>query len=83
MGAAVKLQLLVFLLSERRKTGKSTLPPMREAVKLQLPVCLLPQSGGKLEITVDTADESGGEAATANFPLLRAVENWKTQLYRR
>ena len=35
------MQFPVFLLSERRKTGKSTLPPMGAAVKLQLPVVLL------------------------------------------
>ena len=34
-------QFPVFLLSERRKTGKPTLPPMRAAVKLQMPVFLL------------------------------------------
>ncbi|XXG89302.1 hypothetical protein AAC387_Pa12g1337 [Persea americana] len=43
MRAAVKLQLRASLHSERRKTGKSTLPPMRAAVKLQLPVFLLSQ----------------------------------------
>ncbi|KAJ8628209.1 hypothetical protein MRB53_021516 [Persea americana] len=35
------LQFPVFLLSERRKAGKSTLLPMRVAVKLQFPVFLL------------------------------------------
>ena len=36
-----QLQFPAFLLSERRKTGKSTLPPMGAAVMLQFPVSLL------------------------------------------
>ncbi|XXG79384.1 hypothetical protein AAC387_Pa09g0467 [Persea americana] len=72
-------QFPVFLLSERMKTGKSTLPPMGIAVKLQLPVFLLSR-GGKLERGF-TADVSGGKAATAEFPPLRAEENWKMQFY--
>ncbi|XXG76359.1 hypothetical protein AAC387_Pa08g0725 [Persea americana] len=62
MGAAVKLQLPVFLLSERRKAGKSSLPPMRAAVKLQLPAFLLSQwrKTGKCDFT---APASGGKAA--------------------
>ncbi|XXG73791.1 hypothetical protein AAC387_Pa07g2637 [Persea americana] len=69
------MQFPVFLLSERRKTGKSTLLPMGAAVKLQLPVSSF-QSGGKLENHF-TADERGGKAAIASFPPLRAQEGWK------
>ena len=38
---AVNSHFPAFLLSERRKTGKSTLPPMGAAVMLQFPVSLL------------------------------------------
>ncbi|XXG81984.1 hypothetical protein AAC387_Pa10g0015 [Persea americana] len=81
MRAAVKPQVLAFLLSERRKTGKSTLPPMRAAVKLQLPVFLLSEQrkAGKRSFT---AGGSVGKAATATFRILRVEENWKMRVYR-
>ncbi|XXG89495.1 hypothetical protein AAC387_Pa12g1480 [Persea americana] len=72
------MQFPVFLLSERRKTGKSTLPPMRAAVKLQ-PASFPPlraEENWKIQFT---ADEGGGKAAPASFPPLRAEENWKIQ----
>ena len=81
MKAVVKPQLQVFLLSERRKAGKSTLPSMRVAVKLQLPAFVLSErrNTGKCNFT---ADESGGKAAAATFPPLRVEESWKMIVYR-
>ncbi|XXG82001.1 hypothetical protein AAC387_Pa10g0024 [Persea americana] len=81
MRAAVKPQVPAFLLSERRKTGKSTLPPMRAAVKLQLPVFLLSErrKAGKCSFTTGG---SAGKSATATFRTLRLEENWKMRVYR-
>ncbi|XXG57915.1 hypothetical protein AAC387_Pa04g0359 [Persea americana] len=81
MRAAVKLKLPAFLLSERRKTGKSTLPPMRAAVKLQLPVFLPSERRNAGECSF-TADEGGGKGATASFPPLRVEEYFKMRVYR-
>ncbi|XXG89508.1 hypothetical protein AAC387_Pa12g1489 [Persea americana] len=72
------MQFPVFLLSERRKTGKSTLPPMRAAVKPQ-PGSFPPLRAEENWKIPFTADESGGKAAPASFPPLRAEENWKIQ----
>ncbi|XXG76332.1 hypothetical protein AAC387_Pa08g0698 [Persea americana] len=77
MRAAVKLRLPAFRLSKRRKAGKSSLPPLRAAVKMQLPAFL--HSQWKIQFT---ADESGGNAATASFPPLTVEESWKMRLYR-
>ena len=52
---------------------------MRAAVKLQLPGFLLSQRR-KAGNCSYTADESGGKAATASFPPLRAEEDWKMDL---
>ncbi|KAJ8635004.1 hypothetical protein MRB53_009271 [Persea americana] len=59
MTAAVKLKVPAFLLSLRRKPGKSSLPPVRAAVKLKLPAFLLSQrrKAGKCEFA---AHASGG-----------------------
>ncbi|XXG57898.1 hypothetical protein AAC387_Pa04g0341 [Persea americana] len=81
MRAAVNLQLPAFLLSERRKTGKSTLPPMRAAVKLQLPVFLPSKRRNAGECSF-TADEGGGKGVTASFPPLRVEEYFKMRVYR-
>ncbi|XXG57824.1 hypothetical protein AAC387_Pa04g0268 [Persea americana] len=81
MRAAVNPQLPAFLLSERRKTGKSTLPPMRAAVKLQLPV-FLPSERRKAGNCSFTADEGGGKGQTASFPPLRVEEYLKMRAYR-
>ncbi|XXG71502.1 hypothetical protein AAC387_Pa07g0773 [Persea americana] len=80
MRTAVKQQIPVFHLSERRKIGKSSLPPMRAAVKLQLPTFILSErwkTGNRF-----TADASGGKAADASFPPLRAEQNLKLRVYR-
>ncbi|KAJ8635002.1 hypothetical protein MRB53_009269 [Persea americana] len=93
MRAAVKLKVPAFLLSQRRKPGKSSLPPVRAAVKLKLPAFLLSQrrKAGKCEFAAHasgaeenwkiqfTADESGGNAESASFPPLTAEETWKIQ----
>ncbi|XXG76333.1 hypothetical protein AAC387_Pa08g0699 [Persea americana] len=71
------MQFPLFLLSEWRKAGESTLPPMGAAVKLQLPNFL--HSQWKIQFTTD---ESGGKAATAGFPPLTVEESWKMRLYR-
>ncbi|KAJ8635006.1 hypothetical protein MRB53_009273 [Persea americana] len=65
MRAAVKLKVPAFLLSQRRKPGKSSLPPVRAAVKLKLPAFLLSQrrKAGKCEFA---AHASGGKAAFGN-----------------
>ncbi|XXG43672.1 hypothetical protein AAC387_Pa01g3660 [Persea americana] len=62
MGAAVKLQIPVLLLSERRKAGKSSLPPMGAAVKLQFPVFLLPERRKTLKCEFNALASSGKDA---------------------
>ena len=61
-GSGGKAAIANFLLSQRRKTGKSSLPPVRAAVKLKLPAFLLSQrrKAGKCEFA---AHASGGKAA--------------------
>ncbi|XXG58425.1 hypothetical protein AAC387_Pa04g0738 [Persea americana] len=91
MGAAVKLQLPVFLLSERRKTGKSGIPPTRAAVKLRFPVFLLSlwRKTGKCEFT---AHAGGGKAACASeesrktfpFPInVKEIERINSSIFSR
>ncbi|XXG89507.1 hypothetical protein AAC387_Pa12g1488 [Persea americana] len=72
------MQFPVFLLPERRKTGKSTLLPMRAVVKMQ-PASFPPLRAEENWKIKFTADESGGKAAPASSPPLRAEENWKIQ----
>ncbi|XXG43687.1 hypothetical protein AAC387_Pa01g3675 [Persea americana] len=62
MKEAVKLQFPVFLPLERRKTGKSSLPPMGAAVKLQFPVFLLPERRKTLKCEFNALASSGKDA---------------------
>ncbi|XXG86856.1 hypothetical protein AAC387_Pa11g1686 [Persea americana] len=91
---AVKLQFPDFLLSERRKTGRSTLPLLRSAGKLQLPVFLLPErrktgksilppirAAVKLRLQ-SSADESSGKGASCRFFHLKVEGNRKMRVYR-
>ena len=76
MGEAVKLLFRVFLLSERRKTGKSGLPfdeSGGKAVISSFPP-LRAEENWKIRFT---ADESGGKAVISSFPPLGAEEDWK------
>ncbi|KAJ8632510.1 hypothetical protein MRB53_025846 [Persea americana] len=76
------MQFPVFLLSERRKTGKSTLPPMGAAVKLQLPDFLLSErrKTGKSSLPPMRAavcqfssSHSGGKLENAILPPMQAA----------
>ncbi|KAJ8635024.1 hypothetical protein MRB53_009291 [Persea americana] len=67
MRAAVKLKVQAFLLSQRRKPGKYSLPPVRAAVKLKLPAFLLSQrrKAGKCEFA---AHASGDLETLLTYP---------------
>ncbi|XXG70069.1 hypothetical protein AAC387_Pa06g2869 [Persea americana] len=69
------LQFPAFLPLERRKTGKSTVPPMKAAVKLQFPVFLLSERRNTRKSTLPPIRT----AVKLQFPafLLGAEENWK------
>ena len=62
------MQIPAFLLSERRRTGKTTLPPMGAAVKLQLPVFLRSERR-KAVIRIYAAGTCGGDLSIRFFIL--------------
>ena len=66
------MQLRAFLLSGMRKTGKSILPPMRAAVKLQFPlfllsqrrktgISILPPMGAAVNLQLPAGEEENGK----------------------
>ncbi|XXG89483.1 hypothetical protein AAC387_Pa12g1464 [Persea americana] len=75
------MQFPVFLLSERRKTGKSTLPPMKAAVKLQ-PASFPPLRAEENWKIKFTADESGGKAAPNQFSSSQSGGKLENPVYR-